>query len=41
MEDAGELLWDDMPEERETHRERRERGRRKREGLVKDWLVSG
>lgn len=42
MEDAGELLWDDVPEERETQSKRyRERGRRKRGGLINDRLVSG
>lgn len=38
MEDAGELLWDDMPEERETHRERQGRGGGERERV---WLRTG
>lgn len=40
MEDAGELLCDDMPEEGETQRERyRGEGEEKGRGLVNDRLV--
>lgn len=38
MEDAGELLWEDMPEERHGKRGTQRRGGEGREGV---WLITG